>query len=144
MRDSVDPDAVVLTTAKIPVFLWDGNGATEDRVFADLPSNATQVLVNLAFEQLGADCVRNQILSLGGVSVTGDSVDEWFAITGEAQVRAAIGKAAKKGKVEGGTGWFKNVTLGFVLGEVVGNALPKIEASPLAAKLKEVETWIYG
>jgi hypothetical protein len=49
-----------------------------------------------------------------------------------------LGKAAKK------NGWFKNVSLGTRVGEIVADALPTIPNSPTAKTLANIMKWIYG
>jgi hypothetical protein len=70
---------------------------------------------------------------------------EWISSDfSEAAVRASIGRAAKKGRIGGGEGWFKNVTLGIEVGGIVARSLRGIAETRLAAKLTELGAWIYA
>jgi hypothetical protein len=54
------------------------------------------------------------------------------------QASDALASAAKKNS------WFKNVSLGIRVGEIVADALPTISNSPTANTLSNIMKWIYG
>lgn len=138
--EPLEPSASVLGQAGIPVFIWDGSMATEQRISSDLPLLSLQEIIDKAVELAGEDgkmSIRDQVQAYGNFRISGDSVSGWIAATNEADVRAAIGKAAKK------KGWFKDVTQGEWLGNTVGKNLGEIDKSPLEVKLSEVLYWIY-
>jgi putative ATP-dependent endonuclease of the OLD family len=138
--EPLNPTEAVLRAAGIPVFLWDGKMATEERITADIAMEDLQVLINMAVDLLEEGPVHAHIKEFGKIDLGGEDVDGWLLIYDEADIRTAIGKAAKKG----GKGWFKNISLGISLGKLLGTALPKVPTTPLAKKLKEVTDWIYA
>lgn len=137
--EPLEPKASSILAMGIPVFVWDGKMATEERITADVAEDDLQKLIDLAVDNLEQTTVCAHLREHGKMNLEGTDVGSWLILYDETDVRSAIGKSAKKG----GKGWFKNITTGIALGNILGTALPKIPDSPLAKKLKEVTSWIY-
>lgn len=153
---SLEPDAKVLRSAGVLVFVWDGEMSTEQRLFADLPESSVQELLDLAFEARGEQSVFDQVANFCDIKdlrTRGKNFSDWIdeSFT-KKQARECLGNAAKsqeenKNDVTGKkkkNGWFKDVTLGTHVGEVVAKALPEIPNMPLAKTLEGLMKWIYG
>lgn len=138
--EPLEPRASDILAMGIPVFVWDGKMATEERITADIAEDDLQKLIELVADNLEPTTVCAHLSDHGGMNLEGTDVGCWLLLYDETDVRNAIGKAAKKG----GRGWFKNITAGLALGNLLGTALPKIPDSPLAKKLREVTDWIYA
>lgn len=144
---ALKPSTNELTAQGVSVVQWDGGVSTEERLAADLPLEALQQVVDAAIGQFGLATVLSHVSNFGGVNLNtaGDKISGWISPQfTEVAMRTAVGKAAKKGKIGGSEGWFKNVTLGTELGTILAKAIPQIPTTSLALRLKELATWIYG
>jgi hypothetical protein len=139
----ISPDRQQLENCGVHVVLWEGGVSTEERIALDLPWEALQDLVNAAIEEHTEQAVLSGISSSLGRPVVGlgSRLDSWVANgSSEAEIRTALGKAAKLAK----NGWFKKLDSGETLGRIVFQALPKIPQAPLASSLNLLESWIYA
>lgn len=140
--EPLDPTADDLTAQGIPVFQWKDDMSTEQRLAKDLPLDSIQALLDEAYREIDTESVLGQVANFCGIAnlgTRGTKFAEWLAtdLTAE-KARDALARAAKK------NGWFKNVSLGTRLGEIVADALPVIPASPSAETLEKLMSWIYG
>jgi len=145
---AIDPSAKTLQNSGISTFLWDGTMSTEERLMTDLPLDSVQEVLTAAFEEYGVQAITSHVSCFAGkdLSGSGSTIVGWIksGLT-EPDLRTAIGKAAKSGKFGGkSTGWFKNVTLGQRLGEIVATAMPKLKNKPTEKLLSALAKWIYG
>jgi hypothetical protein len=135
------PIAAVLEAEGIEVLLWPGSVCLEERVALDLPLDELQVMLYFATANVGQEAVLAAIssrLRLATPLVT-DSIDEWLAEGHkEAEFRAAIGRAAHK------NGWFKDISRGQELGELVGSELNVLSDTDLGRTLARLSGWIYA
>lgn len=141
---SLNPDEPTLCSHGVEVVLWPGNVATEERVALDLPFGSLQCLVDTAIQIFGEQEVLNAISSVtdADIKLWGVFLTDWQSNgMPEEAIRTAIGTAAKKTL---GGGWFKNITAGMQLGQVVADAIPQVPTSPLATTLKRIEDWVHG
>jgi len=53
-------------------------------------------------------------------------------------MRTAVGKAAHAND------WFKDITRGEALGELIAGVLLEVEQTPMGRTLKRVADWVYG
>ena len=140
--ESLEPDTTELAKHNVPVFLWEGNMCTEQRLASDLPDYAIQSLLDEVIKEKESKSILDQIGSRCGIvnlMTRGTTFLAWLdADLSSEMARAALGKAAKE------KGWFKNVTLGIRLGEIVAGSLPKMSQTPTATTLAAVLKWIYG
>ncbi len=139
--EPIEPDENVLRDAGIPVFVWAGMMATEQRLAVDLPMAQLQELVDFRVADESKDSLLGQVghFAKCNLSAMNPLIADWIntgACT-ELSIRQAVGFAAKK------HGWFKNVSAGIRLGEIVGSALPSISATPTGKLLGELMKWIY-
>lgn len=141
----VDPTPSIqdLNDQGITVVRWSGQVCTEERISLDLPWEHFKKCVRLAMESRSQESVRDAIFAVLGRTSAGIGFDpdEWVASGLEQErVRKAFAEAAKRDSNR----WFKQVELGQKLGRIIGEAIPQIEQSDLAAKLKELELWVYA
>lgn len=136
---------VATEAAGAELLLWDGNMATEQRIATDAPLSTLQELLNVASETKSKesciDSCKAELAKLGGDTAvaTGIDINEWLRKgADERTLRTTIGNAAKSSK------WFKNLNDGERLGNLVAAALPDIAGTPLGAKLKALENWVYA
>lgn len=146
--EPIEPDASTLDKAGVVSFLWEGKMSTEQRLMADLPVESVQEIINAAIDEYGPDAINSHVSEFSGKKLAGlgNSFEGWLksGLT-ETQLRSAIGTAAKVGKFGGKkAGWFKDVTLGVRLGEIIGSAMPKLKGKPTEKLLSALAAWIYG
>jgi putative ATP-dependent endonuclease of the OLD family len=103
-----DKDSAELEKKGIKVVMWEGGIAIEQRLFMDLPWSLVVDFLTYAVEELNVDVVQNVNSKYEGrvPPLIGDWNDT-------PEYRKAIGSAAKS------SGWFKNMSLGEVLGQKV-------------------------
>lgn len=137
---SVSEDA--LQNEGVAVFLWPGKMATEERACTDMTIAALERFLEIAVDCYTEATVREALKEpLGRVVPSGHCQVKALIEEGhsEAQVRQAIGKAAKSKK----GGWFKDITTGEQLGNVIALQLGEISSTPLATTLAQLEAWVY-
>lgn len=143
--DSDEPLSVSeaeLAKEGIGVFLWPDNMATEERACTDMTIAALERFLEIAVDRYTEATVREALKEpLGKVVPNGHCrvqslIDDGYS---EAAVRRAIGKAAKSKKGE----WFKDITTGEQLGNVIALQLGEITSTPLATTLAQLEAWVY-
>lgn len=140
--EPLEPDSNDLNSQGVSVFQWTEGMSTEERLVRDLPLTSIQGLLDGAYQEIDSESVLGQVGNFCGINnlvTRGTNFSNWLGtdLTAE-QAREALGKAAKKYK------WFKNVTLGITLGEIVADALPTIPNSPTAVTIDNLMKWIYG
>jgi hypothetical protein len=141
--EPIMPDENTLSDLRIPVILWEGEMATEERITTDIPMSCLQTFVNVAVDELGEERVLNAISTKLGTSIIslGTDINTWIENgNSEESIRSAVGIAAKKTL----NGWFKNITAGERLGKIVVSALNDISGTPLNKSICQIEGWIYG
>ncbi len=138
--EPIAPNEDELKAEGVVVVLWAGQMCSEERISTDLLHEQLDAFVKAAFEHVGESSVLDQIGHQlnANLHCAPRSVQAWRDSFGDEVVRAAIGKAAKKG------GWFKNLNEGFALGRIVADALPRIALTPLAQSIRKIEAWVYG
>jgi len=141
---ATSPSREELEGAGIEVIVWDG-ASTEERVFADLPLDRLQQVLDLAVNMDDEDqsraSIRDSAAHYLGARGSAFSLDLSASIefgVSETEMRNALGCAAKR------NGWYKNCGKGKDLAPVVAEALPVIPNSDLAVKLRQLEMWCYA
>jgi putative ATP-dependent endonuclease of OLD family len=120
---------------------WPDDCSTEERLFLDLPWVGVRALIAYAVKYVGDDSVTavvNNALKAASLPTVGD-----LTLPAERDTpvfRRALGKAAK-GK-DKNKSWFKNITHGEELAEIIGPHLAAIPTSPLATGINSVRSWI--
>jgi ABC-type multidrug transport system ATPase subunit len=123
---------------------WSGKCSTEERIFLDVPWKTLCELIEFAEDCKGTNSVLANIQSAvkGDTSLTISSLNlsTW---SDSPELRSALGRAAK-GKNAENADWFKNITSGECLGNIIGPCLETVSSTPLAASLKRLRDWIDG
>jgi putative ATP-dependent endonuclease of OLD family len=101
-------DSDELEAKGINVIMWDGGIAIEQRLFIDLPWALLIDFLTYAITELMVEVVQNVNSKYDGNVLP--SIDDW---NDTSEYRKAIGSAAKS------SGWFKNISLGEMLGKKV-------------------------
>tara|TARA_Y100000588_G_scaffold394983_1_gene518855 strand:- start:3949 stop:5673 length:1725 start_codon:yes stop_codon:yes gene_type:complete len=101
-----DKHKKALEEKDITVIMWDGAMALEQRLFLDLPWDSVIELLSFAKDDLGLNICAHVESKLGGRAP--DKIKEWIDTE---EFRKVIGDAAKS------SSWFKNITLGEILGK---------------------------
>jgi putative ATP-dependent endonuclease of the OLD family len=125
----------------IQTFVWDGATATEERIALDAPLGALAEMLALAAGSHGPQSVRDALIAkLPTAPATGGlDPSEWIAEgIAEADVRAAIGAAAKSGS------WFKRIDQGEQLGALLARYWAALDGTNTRANLEALGTWAYG
>jgi putative ATP-dependent endonuclease of OLD family len=109
-------DCTELEKNGVKVIMWEGDVAIEERLFMDLPWTLIIEFLTYAIEELIVQVVQNVNSKYNGN--ISPKIDDWDDTP---EHRKAIGSAAKS------SGWFKNITLGEVLGQKVAACFIKKE-----------------
>jgi putative ATP-dependent endonuclease of the OLD family len=118
---------------------WADACSTEERIFLDVPWKTVIDVVRFAEECVGATSVKdtiNNVCQAQGLSKIADLTLPPLLDT--ADLRRAIGKAAKSRNSH----WFKDITSGERLGELVAPCLDEIPEKPLAKTISSVRRWV--
>jgi putative ATP-dependent endonuclease of OLD family len=120
---------------------WAGDCSTEERIFLDVPWDCVGVLVAFAAECVSTDSVRDNINN----ACKEDGVAEIGDLTLPSALdcplfRRTLGRAAKRKSAA----WFKDITRGERLGEIVGERLDDIPDTPLAQGIARLRQWVDG
>ncbi len=131
--------ADLMTKGVLPI-LWEGAVSTEQRLFLDLPWEGVSELVALAIEH-GYAVLQQLGTALGrSTAHLSDDATTWLSSESEAELRAALGVAAKAKK----GAWFKNVRYGKAVGEIVASCLGGIKGSDLETKVSQLRAWVFA
>jgi putative ATP-dependent endonuclease of the OLD family len=125
------------------VALWSDNMAIEERVSTDLPLPGVQEVIGIATALTNEGQVRVTLEKYIGKKLPNGrlQISEWIEDgIDEATARKAIGTAAKSNDGK----WFKNITAGEELGQVIATHLASIPMTPLARTLAVVEEWVHA
>jgi ABC-type thiamine transport system ATPase subunit len=143
----LNPDRAALEGAGAKVILWDGGVALEQRVVLDLPYEGVAAVVELAMANWSDQSIRDAVASRLGVAstlVVGQPAD-WIGLGFvEADMRKAIGAAAKDHKISGRTGWFKRVDLAEELAGILIGYAAAITETDLCRKIVSLKEWAHG
>jgi len=85
--------------------------------------------------------VTVSVYAVENINDGGTAPEKWIESgNSEEDIRTAVGDAAKNTL----NGWFKNITAGQRLGEIVISVLDDISGTSLQQTISQVEGWIYG
>lgn len=143
LLDSDEPPneaALKRATAKGAVIhQWPGSCSTEERLFLDLPWSAVRSMIMLAVEFLGQDSVMavmdNALAKANLPTATAARLGEDRDTEG---VRRVLGKVAKD------KSWFKDITRGERLAEIIGPCLHAISEKATATGFDAMRRWVDG
>lgn len=124
---------------------WPDSCSTEERLFLDLPWAGVRALIAYAVEHVGQESVTavvNNALAAEKLA----AITDLTLLPGRdtPEFRRALGKAAKGKSKDRDKGWFKNISHGEKLAEIVGTHLNAIPATPLAQTVSTMRSWIDG
>jgi putative ATP-dependent endonuclease of OLD family len=120
---------------------WADDCSTEQRIFFDVPWVTVAAIVNFAAECVTADSVLYNINKACGAQGMAELADLALPVALDTRAfRSALGKAAKNES----TPWFKDITRGESVGDLVGKCLNQISATPLAKGLHSLRQWVDG
>jgi hypothetical protein len=138
---ALKPTVAELEGAGVTVLQWSGGCSIEERIFADLPWNGVIEVASVALQEKGTDEVLRGLAAELGLTITDLPADpgQWLGTipVDETTLRAALGKAAKKG-----AGWFKRIDHGEALAEQVTRCVDSIPSSSLAKTTGELRAWV--
>ena len=116
---------------------WPGQYSTEERLFIDLPWDGVTAAVQYASECASTDSILsgiNNTLKAMKIDHVGDlALPAW---RDEPNFRLALGKTAKRDS------WFKDITRGEGLAEIIANHFPQNDATPFATIISDLRKWI--
>ncbi|MFA0999064.1 MULTISPECIES: ATP-dependent nuclease [Pseudomonas syringae group] len=116
---------------------WPGQYSTEERLFIDLPWDGVKAAVQYASECASTDSILSGInKTLKALEI--DQVGDLALPTSrdEPIFRLALGKTAKR------ESWFKDITRGEGLGEIIAKHFPPNDATPFANIISDLRKWI--
>ncbi|MBA8907493.1 ATP-dependent nuclease [Aminobacter ciceronei] len=146
-RDDPAPEAAVAAVKAMGgrVVEWPDDCSTEERMFLDLPWPTLQSLVAYAEECVGSEAVLariNNVMAENGLAAIPDlSLPDGLDTAG---FRWTLGKAAKGKKNQKKPGWFKEISRGERVAEIVFAALVNIPNQPFAKGVADIRGWVDG
>jgi putative ATP-dependent endonuclease of OLD family len=133
-----DPIASVKTKGGA-VFEWPDTCSTEQRIFLDVPWETVIQLVKLAAECEGSDSVRANINNECKARSLSEIANLTFAkILDTDEFRRVLGTAAKNKNRP----WFKDITRGERLAEIIAPCLDQISDKPLGKAISSLRQWV--
>ncbi len=123
-----------LTSVGVNIFDWEGQNSTEQQIFKDLPWGAILKLIDLAKSIKSDESVKDsveqkhQTLYSSSADITQDNE----------QIRNVLGIVAASKSQQ----WFKKLTYGVLVGEIIFNAWDQITETNLYSNLEAISNWI--
>jgi len=115
----------------IPIVEWSDESNLEKRLFLDLPWDGVKNLVDVAIDLYEKQEIVGQVKYFyGDIS---DDINGWVD---SVDLRNALGKAAHKKE------WFKCISYGERVGNIVGKNLGNIDNVDLGIKIKSIRGWV--
>ncbi len=120
---------------------WADDCSTEERLFLDVPWATVADLIKFSGECVNPESVLYNINIACAAHKLPEITDLALpAALDKSAFRRALGKAAKNER----TPWFKDITRGEHVGNIVGKCLDKITATPLAQGIASLRQWVNG
>ncbi|WP_316239464.1 ATP-dependent nuclease [Bradyrhizobium sp. SZCCHNR1015] len=118
---------------------WAGGCSVEERIFLDVPWAMVSSLIALAIESVTSDSVQAQINKMCRTQNLPEVTSLHFSPSlNTPAFRTVLGKAAKNDSRP----WFKDISRGERVGELIGPCLEKVADTPLAQGLSALRKWI--
>ncbi|MBI3775816.1 MAG: AAA family ATPase [Gammaproteobacteria bacterium] len=143
LLDTDEPSPAVLTNSVRgkggTFFEWPDTCSTEERIFLDVPWNTVIALVKFAEECEGSESARaniNNVCNKKSLPVISDLALPNSLDTDD--FRRVLGMAAKNKNRP----WFKEITRGERLAEIIAPCLDQISGKPLAKTISRLRRWI--
>ncbi|NKE73731.1 ATP-dependent nuclease [Candidatus Manganitrophus noduliformans] len=125
------------------IFEWPGTCSIEERIFLDVPWKTVISIVKFAEELHGADSVKDNINNACKAQSLSQISDLSFSEDLDTdEFRRVLGKSAKNKDTK--RSWFKDVSRGEELAEIIAPCLDQILDKPLAITLSMVRQWVDG
>lgn len=115
----------------ISVIDWADSANSEGRLFADIPWQGVGALVKHAVELYGEQSIGNQVKGMD--ANISSVISEW---SDSPSIRKAIGEAAHKKE------WYKDITRGEIVGDIVSRYLSDIANTDLSKKISLIRKWV--
>ncbi len=123
-----------LKALDIEVVDWADSMNLEQRIFQDLDWDLVQELIKIAIDSFGEESVIDQLNNVGVEQLS--NAKSYTSLTDSPELRLALGKTAHK------KGWYKDITKGELVGEIVAKYLANISTSDVYRKISMIRTWI--
>ncbi|MDP3150730.1 MAG: ATP-binding protein [Ignavibacteria bacterium] len=141
-KQEVNTKKETLKLKNIKVFDCEAGNAIEKQIFADLPWEAVQKLIDYAIDEKGETSIKDLIKNQN----TNTLPDDWYE-KDTSEIRIALGKAStfKKEKKSGefeDKGWFKSIYQGEFLGFIWCSNLDNLNDKTLGKQFEELSNWI--
>lgn len=133
---SLAKEALRLAAKGIPVAMWKGKVATEQRLMQDLPWQGIQDALALALQYRDVQALRDQVrarLQQGHALNIDAPIAQW---RDNADLRSAIGSAAKE------KAWYKQLHLGEALGTILAAHLASMTTTDTYVVLETIREWL--
>lgn len=132
--DTVNMEKSALISKGVTIIDWDDGYETETQVFGDLPWGGIEELVYYRVSKRDEDSVNNQIRA---------HISDW---SGEIEdLDTASGRMALAKSSTGSNPWFKTITDGEMMGDIIFKYFDQIEDSKrLKQQLRSLLDWIEG
>ncbi len=115
----------------IPVIDWTQDSNIEHRLFFDLPWDGVKEVLLVAVDICGLQSIVGQVKNLN--VVLSENVNEW---ADNQDLRSALATVAHK------KDWFKNITSGERVGDIVAKHWNAIGSSDLYKKIMLIKKWV--
>jgi predicted ATPase len=119
------------------IFEWPDSCSTEERIFLDVPWETVIALVNLAVELVGSESVRANINNECKTQSLPEISDLALPVDLDTDEYRRVSGTVSKSK-----SWFKDITKGERLAEIVAPYLDKIPNKPLAKTITSLRQWV--
>lgn len=123
-----------LRSAGVELFDWEDENSTEQQIFKDLPWVSVLELVSLAKSIKSEDAVKDSV-EQKHQSTYSSSAD---IIQDNAKIRNVLGLVAASKSQQ----WFKKLTYGHMVGQIIFKAWDDIKGTNLYSNLEAISNWI--
>lgn len=130
-KESLKASKEELSKMGIPVVEWGGNSNIEQRLFFDLPWEGIKELISLAVELYGQQSIVSQVKT--SYTSASDDINKWVE---NQDLKTALATAAHKKE------WFKDITKGEKVGDIVAKYWNDIADKDLAKKIQTIRGWV--
>ena len=132
-------DRSALVKANVRIFEWTDNLSTEERLYADVSADGVQKMFEIAVQKYGTESVGARMKNISKLECpVREKIENWnFSGKSKVEIRQLIAQTAKAKNV----GWYKDISTGEKLGEVVVSEIELKPTLPFAVTLRGIEIW---
>lgn len=133
-----------LRIAGVDIIDCDANNSIEQQIFNDVSWHIVQALVNLRKDDMGIDHADKNVFQsvYRSVNDTIEYTSGWLEVD-KPELRKQLGKTAKGGDPKKGKAWFKKISLGEKVGDIIlsdkDGILPDTK---LRKNIDDINAWI--